>query len=194
MDRHASRLRAGFPHLRVCMAAIMLKLGLRFSEVPWVESLCQWELTMPKHYDIDAALQLYDLDSTGPLHKADGETMVLELQSFCFTIADIADGMLAEFTHIEVLRDSAACLPAWITERWKSEQRKEAEAAAWPVVKRWSDVASRERYCNGLLEEGQVLLKRAETSLKLVRREQSSVPERGRLTWAQTLLRKIGRS
>lgn len=194
MGHHASRLRAGFPHLRVCMAAIMLKLGLSVSEVPWVESLCQRELTMPQPYDIDDALQLYDLHSTGPLQKAEGETMLLELQSFCFRIADIADGMLAEFTHIEVLRDSAASLPGWMTERWKSEQRKEAEAAAWPVVKRWSDIANRERYCNGLLEEGQVLLEKAETSLGLVRREQSSVPECGRLTWAQTLLKKIRRS
>lgn len=191
MDHDAGRLHRGFQQLRVCMAAIIMMLGLNFSDVPWVENFCEQELTMPTHHDIAAASQLYDFRSTGPLNHDDGAKILLELQSFCFRIADISNGILREFAHIEVLRDSAASLPTWITERWKSQQRKEAEAAAWPVVKRWSDIASREKYCNGLLEEGQLLLDKAETILGLVRMERSTVPKLKRLNWAQRLLKAM---
>lgn len=67
--------------------------------------------------------------------------------------------------HVEVLGDSAASLRAWITERWKSQKRKEAEAVAWLVVELWGDIASRERYCTDLLEQGRVLLKKVEMLL-----------------------------
>lgn len=165
-----------------------MTLELNFSDVSWVENFYEQELTMPTHHDIAAASQLYAFRSTGPLNHEEGAKILLELECFCFRIADISNGILREFAHIEVPRDSTACLPTWITERWKSQQRMEAEAAAWPVVKRWSDVASREKYCNGLLEERQLLLAKAETILGLVRMERSTVPKLKRLNWAERLL------
>lgn len=176
------------------MVAMILLLGLSLSDVLSVDKLSQWELTVPKPHDIVEAFRLYDLRSTGPLPVVEGAVILLELQSFCFTVADITDGILAEAARIEVLRDSAASLPAWITERWKSQDRKEAEAAAWQVEKLWSDIESRENDYQDLFQEGRILLEKAETTFGLVRKGRSSGPKRGRLSWCERLMKAIRRT
>lgn len=65
------------------MPAIILQLGLSFSDVSRVENLGQWELTVPKPHDIVAAFQLYDLRATRLLQQAAGAKMLLALQAFC---------------------------------------------------------------------------------------------------------------
>lgn len=194
MAYDAGRLRDGFSHLRVCMAAFIVLLGLKFSDVPWVNRLSQQDLTMPKPYDIVAAFQWYDLRRTKRFQQADAAKLLLELQSFCFRVADIADEMLGDCAHVEVLGYSAALLPVWITERWKSEHRKKAEAAAWPVVKRWSDIASRDKDCQDLFEEGGALLERAERILGPAKKLEPSVPRCERITWTQRMIQVMRRT
>lgn len=147
---------------------------------------------VPKEYDISTACQQYILGSSQPLDHTEGMGILLELQSFCRRIADIIACIHRDLNHIEVLKNSAASLPVWVTKRWKTRQRRETEVAAWPVVRWWSDAASREEDYQQLLEEGRVLVGRAEVTLGLKRYVVAPKPRLEQLTWVEKLSKAVG--